>query len=447
MAVSLNRQAIEGLLARARSVKGKQFELVDEREAGLRIRAGERSATWLLCTRLRNGKRSRIKLGAWPAMGITEARHAAQAKRLEVVGGADPNEAKRQVAKDAALAAKTRRKLCDVLDDYERRKLSQLRTSAQTRRSLDGQRGLLRSFVYRDIGSITRGEIVDAVRDHAARAPISANRTLACAKAFFNWCVDQEILEASPASTIRKPAKERTRDRHHTIDELMEIWDAMGDLGYPFGPLYRLLIAVPMRREEIAAMPVGELELSLRGNPEDAVWTLPAGRTKRANALRVPLSPLARELIEEALAAPERPKDSPFVFSMTGDTSVSGYAKAKSRLDRIIHLNRLEAAEKGGGEATAMEHWTIHDLRTTFSTLASEVMGADIAIVDRILSHVATATTSKIMRVYNKSELFEPRKRVLREWAELIEREAAARATVREAIRNKDAHSSAKLQP
>ena len=68
-----------------------------------------------------------------------------------------------------------------------------------------------------------------------------------------------------------------------------------------------------------------------------------------------------------------------------------------------------------------------HDLRTTFSTLASEVLGADIAIVDRILNHVATATTSKIMRVYNKSELFEPRKRVLREWAELIEREAAAR--------------------
>jgi hypothetical protein len=36
-------------------------------------------------------------------------------------------------------------------------------------------------------------------------------------------------------------------------------------------------------------------------------------------------------------------------------------------------------------------------------------------------NHVATATTSKIMRVYNKSELFEPRKRVLRQWAELIE--------------------------
>lgn len=42
----LNRQLIDGLIVRARTVKGRQLELVDEREAGLRIRAGERSATW-----------------------------------------------------------------------------------------------------------------------------------------------------------------------------------------------------------------------------------------------------------------------------------------------------------------------------------------------------------------------------------------------------------------
>lgn len=49
-------------------------------------------------------------------------------------------------------------------------------------------------------------------------------------------------------------------------------------------------------------------------------------------------------------------------------------------------------------------------------------------MVDRILNHVATVTTSKIMRVYNKSELFERRKQVMHDWAVMIEREAAARA-------------------
>jgi integrase len=112
---------------------------------------------------------------------------------------------------------------------------------------------------------------------------------------------------------------------------------------------------------------------------------------------------------------------------MTGDTSVSGYAKAKRRLDRIIHEYRIEKSEAEGVPLVAMLHWTIHDLRRTFSTLAKDVLDADIAVADRILNHVATATTSKIMRIYKMSELFEPRKRVLREGAEWIEREVASR--------------------
>ena len=427
MANSLNRQAIESLVARARTVKGKQLELADEREAGLRIRAGERSATWLLCARLRNGKRTRIKLGSWPAMGLSDAREAARLKRNEVIAGVDPNELKREEARAAARAAKSQRKLCDVLDDYERIKLSQLRAGADARRALDGKRGLLKAFANKDIATITRGDVVDAVRKYAERAPIGANRSLAYVKAFMNWCVDQEIIESNPAATVKKPSKERTRDRFHTLDELMEIWSAMGELGYPFGPLFRLLVVVPMRREEVAAIPLSELELEPGGNTDEAVWTLPASRTKRANALRVPLAPLACSLLKEAIAAPERPKDSPFVFSMTGDTSVSGYAKAKRRLDRIIQEKREKAAKAAGGDAVPMEHWTIHDLRTTFSTLAGEKLGADIAVVDRILNHVATATTSKIMRTYNKSELFEPRKRVMRDWASLLELEAKKR--------------------
>lgn len=167
MANPLNRQAIESLVAQARLVKGKQLELADEREAGLRIRAGERSATWLLCARLRNGKRTRIKLGSWPAMGVSDAREAARLKRNEVIAGVDPNELKREEGRAAARAAKAQRKLCDVLDDYERIKLSQLRAGADARRSIDGQRGLLKAFANKDVASITRGDVVDAVRKYS----------------------------------------------------------------------------------------------------------------------------------------------------------------------------------------------------------------------------------------------------------------------------------------
>ena len=51
------------------------------------------------------------------------------------------------------------------------------------------------------------------------------------AKAFFNRCVVEEIIDASPPATIKKPAKENERDRRHSIQELREIWVAASSLG------------------------------------------------------------------------------------------------------------------------------------------------------------------------------------------------------------------------
>jgi integrase len=422
MASALNRQAIEALIHRARLNANGQHELADDREAGLRIRAGERGATWSMLVRLRNGKRTRVTLGPWPGINISDARRMAQDKKREIAEGDDPNAKRREIVEETVRIKANQRSLRDVLDRYQTTKLVQLRGGDAVRRALDGKSGVLRGLVNRDPASIVRADVADAIRKHAVKSPIGANRGLAYARAFFNWCVVEEIIPASPAATIKKPSKERQRDRYHSLNELREIWHAAGTLGYPFGPFYQLQILVPMRRKEIAGMPLAEVDLGSDDAPGDAVWTLPRERTKRDNALRVPLSAMARSIIKSAIADPGRSPTIPLVFSMTGDTPVSGFTKAKRRLDAAIFSARKKAAELSGVEAVPMPHWTVHDLRTTFSTQACDTLEIDIAVVDRILNHVATATTSKIMRVYNKSELFEPRKRALAEWANLIER-------------------------
>ena len=425
MATTLNRPAIELLISRARMQAGKQIELVDDREPGLRLRAGERRAVWSLLVRLRSGKRTRVSLGPWPGIGVADARRMAQDKKREIATGDDPNAKRREAIEEAAASQRTLR---DALDEYEATKLVQLKRGDAVRRALDGRSGLLRKLVHRAPSSIVRADVAALIRAHAIKAPMAANRNLAYARAFFNWCVVEEIIEANPVATIKKPAKERQRDRYHSLEELREIWNAAGTLGYPFEPFYRLQILIPMRREEIAGIRLSELDLGSDDAPGEGVWTLPRDRTKRDNALRVPLSALGRSIIKEAIADPERPANSPFVFSMTSDTPVSGFTKAKRRLDRTIHVTRLEAADVAEREAVPMPHWTVHDLRTTFSTQACDALDIDIAVADRILNHVATATTSKIMRVYQKSELFEPRKRALAEWARLIERLAQSPA-------------------
>ena len=421
MGVLLNSQSVEAFVSRVRGQKGKQIELIDDRVAGLRIRAGERAATWLLCIRLKNGKRTRIKLGSWPSMTIAHARKAAQDQKSDVSKGLDPNEKVREIARSAALSEVSHRTLGDVIEEYYKRKLIEHRRSAATRGALDGRVGLLRDMLGRDPKSITRADIADAVSTCAKRAPIAANRSLSYTKTFFKWCIDEDIIETNPAHKVKNPSREYHRDRYHSLDELREIWEAASTLRYPFGPLYKLLIVLPMRRDEIAAMPLAELDLESDDDPSRSIWTLPAARTKRANALRVPLSQLARSLILEAIADPARPLNSKYVFSMTGDTPVSGFGRAKRRLDRAIERNNSEVNQKALLHAGQMSHWTVHDLRTTFNTHACEILGVDIAVADRILNHMASATTSKVMRIYNKSELFDARRKALSDWAELIE--------------------------
>jgi integrase len=413
---------------------GQRYEIADTHVGGLRVRVGD--AVLRSTDRRRNGKAGRISfvllarfcpntnstrrsLGSFPELKLNDARHKAIEWKALIRRGVDPAaEAKRQKAETEAQR-ETQRTLSEVLDLYEADRLAKLRRGKATRRALDGRCGLMVDLKDRELGSITRAEIRSALRMRAGISPISANRQLAYASAFFNWCVAEEIIATNPARSIAKPASESVRDRHHSVAELREIWNAAGGLGYPFGPLVRLLILLPMRREELAAMSTAELALGT-DDASGGIWTLPGERTKRANALRVPLPPLARTIIKAAIAHQGRPQKSPFVFSTTKDTSVSGFSKAKKRIDRLIALHRAREAEVAGVEAEQMPHWTFHDLRTTFTTLACEELGVDAAVADRILNHVASATTSKIMRIYNKSELFEPRRQALHAWEAFV---------------------------
>jgi integrase len=184
-----------------------------------------------------------------------------------------------------------------------------------------------------------------------------------------------------------------------------------------------------MRREEVTGIAVSELDL-----PEDGqgVFTLPANRSKNDRAIRVPLSPLARSVVDRALAA--RPiiestgKPSPLLISTTGTTPASGWSKAKARLDGYIMEAREARAAESGEEAEAIQPWRLHDLRRAFATAACDILHIDPAVADRCLNHVGASTTSTISRVYGRSEMFDQRRAALTAWGALLERELRAEA-------------------
>lgn len=408
MAVMLTKAGIEAAIAKVGA--GERIELVDDREAGLRIRAGERSAKWSVLVRTPDGNRIRIPLGAWPALGIAEARKAAQAAKRQVELGINPNEQRRN--------ARDFMKLGELLEAYDKARLSKLRHGAEALRAIDRA---LKRFLDRDPTSITQRDIAGVIDKIAERAPVSANRTLAYVRAFFSWAVGRGHLTQNPAGNVPKPTPELVRERMPSLSELVEIWNGAGVLGYPFGHAVRLLMATALRREEISAMRVEELDLL---DPSAAVFTLPGSRTKNGRAIRVPLSPLALSVISAAMDArpviDEKGGRSQLIFSTTGSTPASGWSKAKARLDNLIIKARAEATREVGQEAQPLVPWRIHDLRRSFASLACDVLHIDPLVADRCLNHVGASTTSTISRVYGRSEMLDQRRAALNAWGDLL---------------------------
>jgi integrase len=96
-------------------------------------------------------------------------------------------------------------------------------------------------------------------------------------------------------------------------------------MGFPFGPFVQTLVVTAQRRDEVAGM--GRRELKDAG----ALWTIPAPRTKKGLEHDVPLSAAAKEVLTEI----PRIGRSDLVFTTAGVTSMSGYSKAKARLDAL----------------------------------------------------------------------------------------------------------------
>jgi integrase len=203
------------------------------------------------------------------------------------------------------------------------------------------------------------------------------------------------------------PTAEKSRDRTLTDDELRLFWKATAGLGFPFGPMFRLLLVTGQRREEVAGMTRDEVLLG--GDP---IWTIPKERTKNNNEHSVPLSPLAVEIIESL----PRIGKATFLFTTNGETSVSGYSRSKDRLDAAMARIRIEEAD--GDKVEAIPHWTLHDLRRT---MASRMAGLNInlPVIEKVLNHVS-GSFAGIVGVYQRHEYREEKRRALNAWADYV---------------------------
>src|SRR5262249_1417747 len=165
------------------------------------------------------GRMRRLGLGRYPDVLLDKARKIATQHRGRIFDGADPAGEKQS---EHAQDEQTVQALYDL---YRSRYEKTMRSWAEVRRIMHGD--VLPSWRPRRVVEIRRRDVRELVERKARIAPIQANRLLQRTSALFTFAVDQDWIEANPAWRIKKPGRERSRDRVLTRDELRELWTAL----------------------------------------------------------------------------------------------------------------------------------------------------------------------------------------------------------------------------
>jgi integrase len=360
--------------------QSKRFEFFDAQVPGFGIRvAPSGRKTWIAFGR-QHGRRARATLGVYPQMSLAEARVVA-------------SEALKAMRDGEYTRDKTSRLFEDVLKDWYDREQRQRKSFKQVENAI--RLHVLPYLKGRDIQDIRKVDLVRIIDRVADRGALTqANRVRAFVTRLFNWACERDLIEFSPAASLPKVQGERSRDRVLSENELSAVWNAADRLGYPFGPIVQLLILTAQRRDEVAGMTWDELDLD-RGT-----WTIGAERAKNGQQHTVQLSAPVQAVLDQV----PRRADSEFVFTTTGQSAVSGFSKAKARLDKL----------------SIVTDWRLHDLRRTAATMMAERLELSHVVVDKILNHRSGAIRG-VAAVYQRGEYLKERGQALARWGSFVQ--------------------------
>ena len=358
--------------------------------------------SWALRYRYASKPR-KLTLGRWPLMGLAEARASASEALEAVDHGQDPSAAKR-VTKTARLDAQLseRDKIKTLIGQFSMRHLSTLKSGETVKREL--YRHVVAIWGERDIHDITKRDVIDLLDGIADSGRlVTANRLRAYLNKFLSWCVERDILAMSPATGVKPAAKEKSRERVFTDEEIKLFWRACEQIGQPWGHLGQMLLLTGQRLGEVVNMTDHEITGDL--------WHLTQDRTKNGRASDVPLSDSARDV----LGAVERVEsDAGYIFTSNGESALQGYHKGRNHI-----ANRMTIiAGQQRGVAVEIPHWTFHDLRRTAATGMARI-GIPVRVTEAVLNHVS-GTGGGIVGVYQRHDYADEKRDALDNWAGFV---------------------------
>ncbi len=387
-----------------RFVSGSKVgDYFDAKTVGLNLRVtlnGVRS-WFLLFTSPSDGKRARVTLGRYPQTSLARARTLAIEARGHLDEGLDP----RVVYAAQGGAMTVGALIVSYLDKHVR---PNLRSAAATERRLC--KNVIPVIGGRPLAELHRREVnrvIDPILERGS--PVEAARCCEDVRAMLRWAVARGDLDHNPMEGMRKPATSQPRERVLDDDEIRTLWNGLQDAlprSKACQRVVKLCLVTAQRVGEVSGMHPGEFDLAA------GLWTIPGARSKNKHAHTVPLSSLAVEIIEQALADAG---GTDFLFPNADGEPLPSHAVAKT-----IRL----AQDRFG-----LDHWTLHDLRRTAVT-GMAGLGIAPIVLGHVIIHRGVTRAGVTLSVYVQYDHAKEKREALDLWAERLAGIVGAGATV-----------------
>jgi integrase len=347
------------------------------------------------------GKRKTLTLGVYPAIGLAQARGRRDEAKKKLSEGLDPSLAKKREQLATKAAAGNTFGL--IADEF----IAKLGRDKRAQPTIDKNTWMLKVLAKKlspyPITQISAKDVLDVLTmiEKSGRVE-SALATRSAIGRVFRFAIATARAENDPTSALRGALQRHVPVSHPALTTRKELGGLMRAI-YGYEGWSSLVAALKIqalcfaRPGEPRSMEWSELDL---GN---AIWTIPAAKTKMRREHHVPLSRQAIEILKH-------------MNMLFGDEQRVFPSMMSGK--NLLSENSLNSALRRMGVGDS-EH-TAHGFRSSASSILNE---SGLFKADAIEAQLAHVDGSKVRRIYNRATYWEERVRMMQWWADMLDEE------------------------
>ena len=337
-------------------------------------------------------RRRDIGLGAFPSVGLAQAREKAADNRAAVAEGRDP------VAEKHSPAMPTFREAARAVHAANNPRWRNARHAASWLQTLE--RHAMPVVGNTPLDRIDRGAVLRVLTPIWTTRPETARRVRQRMRTVFRWGMAHGFMESNPAGEAidgalapmpKVKAHLRTL-QYQDVSKALETV-ALSQASVAAKQCFRFLVLTAARSGEARGATWDEIDL------QGKEWRIPSQRMKAGMEHRVPLSRQALDLLREASALRD---ESGLVFPSPLKV---GSPLSDMTLTKV--LRSVGLAERA----------TVHGFRSSFKNWTLEQTDTPWAVSEAALAHSLGNATEQ---AYARSDLFERRRALMQLWADFL---------------------------